>query len=72
MTFAQWLYVIVRAAVARADAESFSSSCLARDIVAFVIKMHRPASALTNKNAFHGWLNLIVLSTRTKGINLFY
>lgn len=34
--------------------------------------MHRPTSAHTNKNAFHGWLNLIVLSTRTKGINLFY
>lgn len=51
---------------------SFSPSCLAGDIVAFVIKMHRPASALTNKNTFHGWLNLIVLSTRTKGINLFY
>lgn len=50
----------------------FSPSCLAGDIVAFVIKMHRPVSSPTYKNAFHGWLNLIVLSTRTKGINLFY
>lgn len=69
------MYVeVVKAAVARADAESFffSLSYFAGDIVVFVIKMHRPASALANKNAFHGWLNLIVLSTRTKGINLFY
>lgn len=46
-------------------------SSLAGDIAAFVIKMHRPASAPANKNAFHGWLNLIVLSARTEGINVF-
>lgn len=51
--------------------ESFVSS-LAGDIAAFVIKMHRPASAPANKNAFHGWLNLIVLSARTEGINVFH
>lgn len=46
-------------------------SSLAGDIAAFVIKMHRPASAPANKNAFHGWLNLIVLSARTEGISVF-
>lgn len=59
------------------DAEwfRFFLSCFAADIVVFVTKMHRPAPALTNKSAFHGWLNLIELSTRTKGtkgINLFH
>lgn len=53
----------------------FLLSCFAADIVVFVTKMHRPAPALTNKSAFHGWLNLIESSTPTKGtkgINLFH
>lgn len=60
-----------RAAFAPESPPPLPKSSLAGDIAAFVIKMHRPASAPANKNAFHGWLNLIVLSARTEGISVF-